>query len=355
MKRNSAFTKLWGPEAEEAMIERNTVHWRELLEYVLRNPTEKQHLLDELKVRAITLTRWVNGEAEPRQQNLQQLVKALTRYRHNLISNELKDEKESDAPLFALNNTMMDTSSSIPSEVYGQILSARAHTHAHLRFWTITNMILRRAMTQLDASHQQIAVWIARYHCRDGTTPSRNRNIKSLQVVLGYQAQKPFEHMEQEGMFLGIESAEGTAFVMGHPIIYQNQHQVGWLTPQTPVIEHQSAAIFPIIYQGQVAGTFTVASPHNNCFFTPGRVALTQRYSELLPLAFDTSDFLEREQIQLGVMPSYCEQKHSISTFRQCVSTLMSEMLHKGTPITTAETEKLVWQALEEELMNRGT
>jgi uncharacterized protein YeaC (DUF1315 family) len=355
MRRNSAVTKLWGPEAEEAKMERNTVHWRELLEYVLRNPKEKQHLLDQLKVRAITLTRWVNGEAEPRQQNLQQLVKALTRYRHNLLSNEQKDETEPDGLPFALNNTTMDSSSSIPSEVYSQILSARAHTHIHLRFWTIANMILHQAMAQLDASHQQTAVWITRYHWRDDVTPSQNRTVKSLQVVLGYQAQKPFEHIEQEGMFLGIESAEGTASVMGHPIIYQDQHQVGWLTPQTPVIEHQSAAIFPIIYQGQVAGTFTVASPHNNYFFTPDRVALTQRYSELLPLAFDTSDFIEREQIHLGVMPSYSEQKDAISTFRQRVSTLMSEILHKGASITTTEAEKLVWQALEDELMNGST
>ena len=87
-------------------------------------------------------------------------------------------------------------------------------------------------------------------------------------------------------MFLGVESAEGKVLVTGHPIIYQNLQQAGFLTLKTPVMDHCSATIYPITYQGLVAGTFSVASLSADYFVLPERATLVQHYSELLPLAF---------------------------------------------------------------------
>src|SRR5215472_7100484 len=95
MRRNSTVQTRWETDQEEMSTEENrdVSNWRELLALILRNPREKQQLLEELKVRAITLTRWINGQTEPRQQNLQQLMKVLARY-YDHLPDLLKDEKK---------------------------------------------------------------------------------------------------------------------------------------------------------------------------------------------------------------------------------------------------------------------
>src|SRR5579859_824989 len=127
MRSNSTVQTRWGTDHEEMSTEenRNASNWRELLALILRNPREKQQLLEELKVRSITLTRWINGQTEPRQQNLQQLMKVLTRYCDHL-PDLLKDEKKTGNLSLLLANEE-PLSSTISSELYGQVLAARAY------------------------------------------------------------------------------------------------------------------------------------------------------------------------------------------------------------------------------------
>jgi hypothetical protein len=320
-------------------------NWRELLAHILRNPREKRQLLDQLNVRSITLTRWINGETEPRQQNLQQLVKVLMRYSDHLPES-LKDEKNA-GDLSLLLTSEEQVSPTIPSGLYSQVLASLAHISEHLRFWTIANMILHQAMEQLDPFDQGIALWIT--HCMRNEDEMAKK-IRSLHLTLGYCNRK-LDRLEQEGMFLGIEAAEGEALVMGHPVIYQDQRQTGFLTPKTPVLDHCSAAIYPITYQGLVGGTFSVASMSTNYFLMPERVTLVQRYSELLSLAFAPTDFVPRENVLLGVMPDYDVQKKHFADFRQRVATQISEKFQQGESMSAVEAEKLVWLNLEEELL----
>lgn len=302
-------------------------------------------MLAELNVRSITLTRWINGQTEPRQQNLQQLVKVLTRY-CDYLPELLKDEKKA-GNLSLLLASEEQVSPSIPSELYRLVLAARAHTPGHLRFWTIANMILRQAMEQLDGAGKGIAMWITRCMRNDD---EKTKKIRSLHLTLGYCTKK-LEHLEQERMFLGGKSAEGEALVMGHPITYQNLREAGFLTPKTPVMEHCSAAIYPITYQGLAAGTFSVASLSADYFLMPERTTLVQHYSELLSLAFAATDFVPRENILLGVMPSYNIQKKYFANFRQRVATVIGEHLQQGKSIGTIAAEDITWQNLEEELL----
>ena len=354
MRRDSTVQMSWGASHDEVSPDEsqkgNASNWRELLADILRQPREKQLLLDELKVRSITLTRWVNGETEPRQQNLQQLVKALTRY-CDYLPELLKDEKKT-GDLSLLLTKSERISSKIPSEFYSRVLASRANTPDHMRFWTIANMILRQAMDQLDPSQQGIAMWLTR--CmrfgKEGE-PEKNSTVRSLRLTLGYHTNKPLDHMEQEGMFLGIESAEGEALIMGHPIVYQNLRQAGLLTPKTPVIDHCCAAICPIVYQGHVAGTFSVASSHEDFFLLPERATLVQQYSELLALAFGANEFIARQNIILSVMPDFNLQSRHFAGFRQRVAAVMIEKLNLGQSISHAEAENIIWGNLEEELL----
>ena len=47
--------------------------WRELLGTLTESPAEKQRVAEALGVNAFTVTRWVNGESEPRLHNLKRL------------------------------------------------------------------------------------------------------------------------------------------------------------------------------------------------------------------------------------------------------------------------------------------
>ena len=53
MRRDSTVQMRWGTDQEEMSTEENhdASNWRELLALILRNPREKQQLLDELKAR----------------------------------------------------------------------------------------------------------------------------------------------------------------------------------------------------------------------------------------------------------------------------------------------------------------
>jgi hypothetical protein len=347
MRRNSTVQIRWGTDQEEMSTEENhdASNWRELLALILRNPREKQQLLDELKVKSITLTRWINGQTEPRQQNLQQLVKVLTRY-CDYLPDLLKDEKKT-GNLSLLLASEERISPMIPSELYALVLAARAYTPANQRFWTIANMILRQAMEQLDVSDQGVAMWIT---CCMRNDDEEVKKIRSLYIMLGYRTRK-LERLEQERMFLGVESAEGEVLVSGHPIIYHNLQQAGFLTPETPVIDHCSAVVYPITYQGLVAGTFSVVGMSADYFLMPERVTLVQRYSELLALALAAADFVPREKLLLGMMPSYDIQKNHFADFRQRVTTVMGEKLRQGESIGPIEAENIVWRNLEEELL----
>lgn len=348
MRRKSTVQTRWGTDHTEMSTEENrdVSNWRELLALVLRNPREKQQLLEELNVRLITLTRWINGQTEPRQQNLQQLMKVLTRY-YDRLPDLLKDgEKASN--LLHLPGSDEQVTSAIPSELYGMVLAARAYAPANQRFWTIANMILRQAMEQLDAPDQAVAMWITRCMHNDN---EEVKKIRSLYITLGYRTRK-LERLEQERMFLGVESAEGEALVMGHPIIYQNLRHAGFLTPKTPVMNHCSAVVYPITCQGLVAGTFSVVSMSADYFLMPERVTLVRRYSELLSLAFAPDEFVSREKILLGVMPDYDVQKDHFADFRQRVSALIGEEFRQGRIIGPIEAEELIWHKLEEELLS---
>ena len=84
--------------------------WRKLLGTIISNPKEKQRIAVELGVKAITLTRWVSGESDPRPQNLRLLLSVLPGQREQLLdlirreegweefSDTIKDDTSKDIP-----------------------------------------------------------------------------------------------------------------------------------------------------------------------------------------------------------------------------------------------------------------
>ena len=132
--------------------------WRELLGNIISDNKEKQRIIDALGVTSITLTRWVNGESDPRSQNLRHLLSVLPQQREQFME-LLREEKGLSE--FA-NPVPDDVPGEILSEFYARVFVARATTTDNLRFWSTCNLILQQAIGQLDPDRQGMAIWVVR-------------------------------------------------------------------------------------------------------------------------------------------------------------------------------------------------
>ena len=309
--------------------------WRELLGKIISDPLEKQRIAQELGVRTITLTRWASNESDPRPQNLRHLLNVLPEHRELLL--DLISEEFEDFTAGAID----DSSKDIPSEFYTRIFSARASINESLRFWSICNLILQQALGQLDTDRLGMAITVVR--CMP---PSNGSKIRSLRESVG-QGTAPWSgDLEQQGMLLGAESLAGYVVTTCRPAAIQNIPQDRSPLPAHQVEFELSAAAHPILFTGRIAGCLLISSTQVNFFLSPSRLSLIQRYADLVALAFETEDFYEPQDIELQMMPSHEVQKNYFANFRQRVTQVM-----KTYPVHNLQAEQMVWQQLEEELL----
>jgi len=317
--------------------------WRELLRTIISDPRERQRVVEALGVRAITLTRWINKESAPHPQNLRNLLNALPQYREQLL--ELIRE---ETGLEEFSNAILDDSSKeIPSAFYIRVFAARATTTETMRFWSISNMILQQAVGQLDPERTGMGIVVVR--CM---IPSQIDNkVHSLRESVAVGTPPWPGNLEQKAMFLGAESLCGYVVTVCRPSSTQNVDDQQSLIPAHKVEYEKSASVHPILYAGRVAGCLLVSSAEYNYFLSPSRFALIDQYANLLALAFEPHEFYEPHQIELRVMPSQEIQKEYFADFRQRVANTMIEASRKKQPVSSVVAEQMVWQQLEEELL----
>lgn len=317
--------------------------WREILGQIIKDSREKQRLIDELDITPITLTRWVNGESDPRPQNMRQLINALPQYREQM-QKLLREEKGlGDFP----DPVQDDIAKGIPAEFYARVLVARASTSENLRFWSTCHLILQQAIGQLDPERRGMSIWVVR--CMPPSGPYNK--VRSLRESIGLGTPPWVGNLEQNAMFLGAESLAGNVVTLFRPGIIQNLEETHNLLPAARVEHEKSAAIYPILYAGRIAGVLLVSSTQINYFLSQARNELVQYYADLTALAFEPGDFYTPDQIALCVMPSQKEQKEYFARFRQLVAETMLYAANRNQPVNTVEADMLVWQKLEEELL----
>ncbi len=317
--------------------------WREILGLIIKDIKEKQRLVDELDITPITLTRWVNGESDPRPQNLRQLINALPQYRDHM-QKLLREEKGlGDFPDLVQD----DVVKVIPAEFYARVLVARASTSENLRFWSTCHLILHQALAQLDPDRRGMSIWVVR--CMPPSGPYRK--VRSLRESIGLGTPPWIGNLEQNAMFLGAESLAGNVVTLFRPGIIQNLDETHSLLPTARVEYEKSVAIYPILYSGRTAGVLLVSSTEINYFLSQARNELVQYYADLIALAFEPDDFYTPEQVALCVMPSHKEQKEYFANFRQLVAETMLYAAARNQPVNTIQADILVWQKLEEELL----
>src|SRR5579864_5095707 len=91
--------------------------WRKLLENIIADAQERQRIANELGVNPVTLIRWARGETNPRQENLQRLLKALPAQQQTLTRLLTEEFPAFDMP------ANEDWSEHIPAEIYSRILN----------------------------------------------------------------------------------------------------------------------------------------------------------------------------------------------------------------------------------------
>jgi hypothetical protein len=317
--------------------------WRELLGYIIRDNKEKQRITEELGITPITLNRWVNGESDPRSQNMRLLITVLPQYREQLIELIRQEKGLSDFALPPPDDLVTD----IPSEFYARVFVGRASTTENLRFWSTCNLILQQALGQLDPDRQGIASWVVR--CMPPSGP--HRKVRSLRESVGLGTPPWTGNLEQQALFLGAESLAGNVVTLCRPGIIQNLDAEHNLMPAMRVDLEKSVAIYPILYAGCIAGVFLVSSTQYNHFLSQARTSLVQKYADLLALAFEPEDFYTPDEIALHVMPDQHDQKQYFAKFRRMVADTMIDAASKNRPANNIEADKMVWEKLEEELL----
>lgn len=321
--------------------------WRSLLKTIISDPQERQRLAEELGIKSITLSRWANNESDPRPQNLRHLLTALPQQREQML--ELIREEPGFEEF--TNAGFDDSSIDIPSAFYNRVFSARSSTVESMRFWSISNLILQQAISQLDPDHLGIALNVVRCMI---PSPS-DQKVHSLRESVGFGIHPWSGDLEQKAMFLGAESLCGYVATICRPASNQNVDDKQNLIPAHKVEHEKSASVHPILFAGRIAGCLLVSSTQYNYFLPHSRLILIENYANLLALAFEPEEFFEPQDIELRVMPNQEEQKKRFADFRQRVANTMIDGSRNKRPVNNVQAERIVWQQLEEELLHQAT
>jgi hypothetical protein len=313
--------------------------WRELLGQITSDPLIMQRVIRELRVRDITVKRWIKGESGPRSQNLRRLLNALPEYRERLIM--LFSEDYEDFPDFSLDESAVE----IPSDVYTQIFQMRSMVSRTQCYWSITNAIIGEALNQLDADNLGMAITIVR--CMRS---SCHEKVYSLRQSIG-QGTSPWPgNLERKSMFLGAESLAGFAVSTCRPVDVQDYQADSTALPGHQFELERSAIAYPILYAGRIAGCLMISSIEPGYFLSPTRQGLIGDYADLMSLAFDADDFLEPSQIELRILPLHAEQERYFDNFRKRLTDAKMKLSDKKSHI---EAEQYVWEEIENEIFEQ--
>ncbi len=319
------------------------VAWRELLGYIIEKPAERERIATEMGIRSVTLTRWVNGESNPRPQKLQALLKAFpSKYQKQF--QELLEEV--DISPFALSEEE-NSPDEIPYKLIHEVLETRAHSFDNLRFWAISNQILQHVLRHLDVESAGLSISVV--HCMP---PTSDDLIHSLRESLGLGTAPWASGLKPKALFLGAESLSGYVITKGHFKQVENLRDQMTFVPAYQTEHEVSAAACPIMYSNRVAGCLLLSSTKPKYFLSETRHFLIQGYTNLLALAFEPEEFYPPECIDLSIMPSLEMQQPYLVGFRQRVVSILRDEGNVQQPLTVTQAEQMAWQQIEEILLH---
>jgi hypothetical protein len=334
--------------------------WRDLLAEITRDPQERERIVRELHVNPITVTRWINNGSAPRIDNLRRLLNAVPEKRQRLFKLLLRDfpdialHMENDEPIYE-----------ITSDFYANVFTMYVTTPINMRFWSIGKMVLHYLLEQLDPAIQHIAIILLK--CQ----PSSAQRIRSLRSVMGVGTPPWSGNLETQTILLGAESFPGQVLLSGHPALIEDTTKYTGLWPATrysfpgaqlnhktkkrtssdfQVRQIASEMAAPIVHTDRRAGVLYVGSTLPGAFQRV-HLQLLKECAMLITLAFAPEDFYPRQDIILHMLPFPWIQGSVLLQVSQRVLQLMRETMNDTVPLDRTRAEYIVWQQVEEELI----
>lgn len=314
--------------------------WSTILQGIIKSPAERQRLSTALGVTTMTLSRWASGESKPQRPHLIHLVQVI----HPNQRQELIDALEIVYPDIQ-SWLLEDSTEQIPSDFFAQVLSIRTTTTESLRFWRISEVVLKQALAQLDPSQLGMAVKLVQ--CMPPSLV--DGKVRSLRERAGKGTPPWTADLEHDVLFLGLESLSGYAVEVRHIVNDDNLDENKTL----PAVQDEfevSAAAAPIRFEGRIAGCLLASSTQEK-YFSQQRLNLLATFSDLISLAFDKSDFRHTNEIELRVLPKPEVQRPILANFRQRVTAKFQEAMTRRQQMSNFQIEQLAWQELETELL----
>jgi len=316
--------------------------WQALLGQLIAQPQERARLSEAIHVRPVTLQRWAEEISRPREGNLRALIsnipaEAYTLFMHLLVKDfpELLQERLPE-------ERFIET---IPSEFYARILSNLALTPRALYRQATQDLLLQQALQHLDPNREGLSITLA--VC---TPPRAGQKVRSLHEVAGLATPPWPYHLTDKFLFLGDESLIGYAVVHAHSITIDDREGMTFF-PAHWTEHERSAAVFPILRQARIAGGLIVSSVQE-AFFTLPRMAILEAYAHLAACMFEAEDCFAAEDIELNIMPAYTLQRPYFAGFtRRFLRKYAEKSAEDGHPASFAQMRQLVWQDLEEVLL----
>lgn len=313
--------------------------WSSVLQGIIKSAGERQRLSSALGVTSMTLSRWASGESKPQKQHLIHLLQVVnTNQRPELL--EALELQYPDIQSWLTE----DSSELIPSEFFAQVLNIRTTTTESLRFWRISELVLKQALAQLDPNKLGMAIKLVQ--CMP---PSPGDKIRSLRERAGKGTLPWTADLEHDVLFLGLESLSGYAVEVRH-IVSDDDLRQSKTFPAVQDSFEVSAAAHPIRFEGRIAGCLLASSTQPG-YFSQQRLNLLSTFSDLISLAFEKEDFYPSHMIELRVMPKPDVQRPILANFRQRVTNKFQQAMQRQQQFSNAEIEMEAWKELEAELL----
>src|SRR5947209_9834493 len=225
--------------------------WQSSLQQMLKVPGERQRMATALGLSPMTLTRWATGESNPQRSHLIRLVQVVQlQYREELL-----EGLEAAYPDFQ-SWLKDDSSEHIPSEFFAQLLDIRTTTTETLRFWRISDLILKQVLAQLDPN--QLGMSITLVQCMPPSERHGDK-IRSMRERAGRGTFTWTADLEPMALFLGMDWLSCYA-VEARRIVNVDDLTKEKLLPAYRTEFEVSAAAHPILLGGNIAGCLAASS-----------------------------------------------------------------------------------------------
>ncbi len=316
--------------------------WRALLEYIIKNPAERQRIAQAVQVNPITLGRWARNESQPRPENLVALGEAISSEFSATFAQLLVQE----FPLHAQTPLPPRPDDALPSATfYANFLNSYVTTSPPLFPQALHDLIFQEAIERLDPDRVGLAISVV--SC---VLPHHGKIVRSLREIDGRGTPPWQDDIAHRSMFLGLESLAGASVSLFRSLSFQGEKEPFTLLPPADDGYEQSAAASPISRQSKIAGCLVVSSTQPR-YFSSERIQLIEHYAHLLALAFEPHQFVMHQDIQLHLMPRYEMQIPLLRGFQQRVTHKFVQATQKNQPIILQDTYEQVWQDIEEDLI----